>query len=127
MFGKYKTIIFFITITLLACNENLKLTEKDVVKYHYLRPFIVKNYTEFDGYHNLDSEEFQFSYKTNNMINTLSLIEMKTIKEGWSKSNLGKNAISYSKNIILFESKSSLVVVILKMHENDDRIYFKVK
>lgn len=110
----------------MACNENLSLEVKDVIKYDYLRPFVINNYTEFEGHHNLDSEDFQFSYRTNNVTSTLSKIEENASKNGWQRRDLHKKIVSYSKKINIFESKPSLVVVILKIKKNDDRIYFEV-
>lgn len=122
-----KIILFFISFALFACNENLSLNEKDVVKYGYLKPFLSSNRTGFKGNHNIDSEDFEFSYEVENTKNVLNEIDERAKKESWNKRILNTNTISYSKEIEIFKSALSLVVVNIKILENDDRIYFEVK
>ena len=114
------------SLALSSCNENLNLNEKDVAKYDYLKPFLSNNKTDFEGRHNIDSEDFEFNYKVGNTKSALNEIDAKARKESWSKRSLDANTTSYSKKIKIFESGASLVIVNIKIL-NDDRIYFEVK
>ncbi|MPT36157.1 MAG: hypothetical protein E2604_13985 [Flavobacterium sp.] len=120
-------ILLLIIFTTFSCNENLNLNERDVVKYDYLKPFLSKEKNDFKGNHNIDSENFEFSYIVDNTKNTLSEIDEKATKEGWNKRNIDSNTISYTKQIQIFESELSLVVVNVKFSKNNDRINFEVK
>ncbi|WP_310554791.1 hypothetical protein [Flavobacterium sp.] len=122
-----RIILFFMSIALFACNENLSLNEEDVIKYDYLKPFISSDKVGFKGNHNIDSEDFEFSYEVENTKSVLNEIDERAKKESWNKRNLNANTISYSKEIEIFKSQLSLVVVNIKILENDDRIYFEVK
>jgi len=57
----------------------------------------------------------------------LKEINQKANKENWVRLDLSKNNISYSRQIEIFKSELSLVVVNIKILENDKRIYFEVK
>lgn len=120
-------ILFFISLSFIACNENLRLNEVDVEKYDYLKPFLVNNKTDFKGNHNIDSENFTFSYEVQNIKRALNEIDQKATEESWNRSNLNRNTISYSKEIEIFKSTLSVIVVKITILENDERIYFKVK
>ena len=122
-----KIILFFISFALFTCNENLSLNEKDVVKYDYLKPFLSSNKVGFKGNHNIDYEDFEFSDEVENTKSVLNEIDERAKKENWNKRNLNANTISYSKEIEIFKSIVNLVVVNIKILENDDRIYFEVK
>jgi len=122
-----KIILFFISFALFTCNENLSLNEKDVVKYDYLKPFLSSNKVGFKGNHNIDYEDFEFSDEVENTKSVLNEIDERAKKENWNKRNLNANTISYSKEIEIFKSEVNLVVVNIKILENDDRIYFEVK
>jgi hypothetical protein len=122
-----KIISFFMILALSSCNENLSLKEEDVLKYDYLKPYLSANKIDFKGNHNIDSEDFEFSYKVENIKNILTEIDRKAKKESWNKRNLNTNTFSYSKKVEIFKSKLSLVVVNIKILENDNRIYFEVK
>lgn len=122
-----KILLFHLSFTFFACNENLRLNKNDVLKYDYLKPFISSNNTRFEGSHNLDTENFEFSYKVENTENVLNEIDKKAKKENWIKSKLNVNNISYSKKIEIFDSELSLVVVNINLLKNDKRIYFEVK
>jgi hypothetical protein len=122
-----KIISVLIIFALFSCNENLSLKEEDVVKYDYLKPFLSSNKINFKGNHNIDSEDFEFSYEVENTKRILKEIDEKAKKESWNKSNLSSTTISYSKKIEIFKSELSLVVVNIKILENDNRIYFEVK
>lgn len=122
-----KIILFFTSFALFACNENLSLNEKDVVKYDYLKPFLSSNKTGFKGKHNIDSEYFIFSYEVGNTKGVLNEIDERAKNENWNKLNLNANTISYSKEIEIFSTELSLVVVNITILENDKRIYFEVK
>jgi len=126
MTAKYKIAFFFITIYLLSCNENLNLQEKDVKKYDYLKPFVANNVFNLKGKHNIDSEDFEFSYKVSNVQTTLSKIKEKSNIEGWQSHFVDIKTTSYSKKVKLFEAESTLVVVNVMLKDKDDRIYFKV-
>ena len=102
-----KIISFFIIFSLFSCNENLSLKEEDVVKYNYLEPFLSSNKIDFKGNHNIDSEDFEFSYQVKNTKSVLNEIDEKAKKENWNKSNLNTNTISYSKKIGIFKSELS--------------------
>lgn len=122
-----KIVSFFILFTMFSCNENLSIKEEDIVKYDYLKPFLSSDKTNFKGYHNIDSEDFEFSYEVVNTKNALKEINQKANKENWVRLDLSKNNISYSRQIEIFKSELSLVVVNIKILENDKRIYFEVK
>lgn len=119
--------MFFLSFVLFSCNENLSLNEKDVIKYDYLKPFLISNKTDFEGKHNIDTEDFEFSYEVVNTKRVLNEIDEKAKRESWHKRNLNTNTISYSKEIEIFKSELSLVVVNIKILENDNRIYFEIK
>ena len=122
-----KIVSFFIILTLFSCNENLSLKEEDVLKYDYLQPFVLSNKIDFAGQHNIDSEVFEFSYRVENIKNVLKEIDYRAKRENWNKQDIKGNNISYSKKIEIFKSKLTLVVVHIKILENEDRIYFEVK
>jgi hypothetical protein len=58
------------------------LNESDVAKHDYLKPFLLKDKTDFKGTHNIDSEYFEFNYTVNNPKNALSEIDKKAKEEG---------------------------------------------
>ncbi|GEM_PF-1534127 len=122
-----RIFLLFIIFTIFSCNENLSLNEKDVVKYDYLKPFLSKDKSDFKGNHNIDSEDFEFSYIVSNTKNTLHEIDEKAMEEGWNKRSINSNTISYTKQIKIFESELSLVVVYIKFFKNNNRIHFEVK
>ncbi len=114
-------------LALFSCNENLSLKEEDVLKYDYLKPFVSCNKIDFKGNHNIDSEDFAFSYEVENTKSVFKQIDERAKKESWNRRDLNTNTISYSKEIEIFKSELSLVVVNIKILENDNRIYFEVK
>lgn len=122
-----RIVLIFMIFAWYSCNENLSLKEKDVLKYDYLKPFIVSKKINFKGNHNIDDENFEFSYKVEDTKNILKEINHNANKAHWIIQDLSTNKISYSKQIKIIKSTLSSVVVNIKILENDDRIYFEVK
>jgi len=126
-----RILILIISLMLFSCNSNIKIKEKDILKYEWLKPFILKNKCIFDdGYHDLDLGTMYFSYSYTNIVQMDSVLfyfdEIAKI-ENWDLNSKLKDKRIYSKKIDLYPAFDDEIVLQIRIDVLSRKIEYNIE
>jgi len=123
---------FFSTLLLLiffySCNDDVKINKSDILKYDWLKPFIIDTLTDLSGTHNLDLGIIDFStdskkYKIDDyLLHTDSIAK----KGNWIFFKIDNNTREYQKTISQSGFLHENYKIIISINKKENRIYYKI-
>jgi uncharacterized HAD superfamily protein len=124
---KYSILIIAVTILLFSCSDNVKLTEADVIKYDWLKPFLL-NTKNFSGYHNLDLGTLSFKYEYDEEFDQIRDSLNNVIDENnWEINLRTTNSWQLKKNTQQFIEQNELTFMYIKIDSIKRYIIFEIK
>ena len=100
-----KRVLILVYIIFFSCSDNIYQKEKDLLKYDYLFPFIIKDGEYVKGVLNVDTNELTYYYKVKDIKYTLNNIETEASLNGWKNNNI------YQKKICIYSDSFEIVSV----------------
>jgi hypothetical protein len=94
----------FIVFLILSCSDKIKQKEKDILKYEYLTPFVLKGQNFINGNLDIDNNHLIYSYEVFDVVGELNRINNQAITEGWERRKNG-----YSKYIPIYDNSGETI------------------
>lgn len=124
---RYSILFILSTILLISCSDNVKLLEADVVKYDWLKPFVLST-KNFSGYHNLDLGTLSFKYEYDQGFDQIRDSLNNVIDEhNWKINVKTTNSWQLQKNTQQYFEQNELTFLNIKIDSSKHQIIFEIK
>ncbi len=126
MYLEKKILAVLIIFISFSCNDTVKLKEEDVVKYDWLRPFVININDEFYGTHDIENNILKFNYNVNNPENIISKFDKIAISEKWQINKINNATRAYSKEILIYGYTMKKITIQINYSKDENKIFFNV-
>ena len=126
MYSVKKSFILFIFLCF-SCNDNVQLKKEDVLKYDWLKPFVIEIKNEFKGTHNIDNGILKFHYSVRDSKAIISKLDKISFSEKWKVNRVNNTTRIYTKNILIYGETIKETKIFVSYHSSEKKLYFETE
>jgi len=123
----YVLSIFAITIILISCSDNVELKELDVIKYPWLKPFVMET-NNFSGHHNIDLGTMNFKYKYDGTYDKIrDRFNSVIVENNWTVLSKGDKFWEIEKPLELYNGQYQVTYIKIEIDSLNRQAIFEIK
>lgn len=125
MYSIKRVFVIFVFLCF-SCGDTVKLKQEDVVKYEWLKPFVIEVKANFEGTHDIDNGSLKFTYKVEDTKYLISKLDKISMVEKWSVNQLNDTMRVYTKDILMYGEVSKKTNITVIYYDNKRKVSFEV-
>lgn len=125
MYSVKTSFVLFIFLCF-SCNDNVQLKKEDVLKYDWLKPFVIEIKNEFEGTHNIDNGILKFNYRVKNSKAIILKLDKISFAEKWKINKVNDTTRIFTKNILIYGETIKKTDVTVSYHISENKLFFDV-
>lgn len=125
MYSIKRVFVIFVFLCF-SCGDTVKLKQEDVVKYEWLKPFVIGVEANFEGTHDIDNGSLKFTYKVKDTKYLISKLDEISMVEKWSVNQLNDTMRVYTKDILMYGEVSKKTNINVIYYDNKSKVSFDV-
>jgi hypothetical protein len=123
----YVASILTIIILLISCSDNVDLKESDVIKYPWLKPFVIGT-GNLSGYHNMDLGTMNFKYEYDDAYDEIvNRFNDTIIQYSWTVLSKDEGFWEIEKRFEVYGGQYELTYIKIEIDSLNEQVVFEIK
>lgn len=120
-----KCFILFIFLCF-SCNDNVQLKKEDVLKYDWLKPFVIEINNDFEGTHNIDNGILKFNYNVKDSKEIILKLDNVSLAEKWKIKVVNDSTRIFTKDILIYGETLKKTNILVSFRRSENKLYFVI-
>jgi hypothetical protein len=121
-----KKSFVLLIILCFSCNESVQLKQEDVIKYDWLRPFVIEINNGFEGTHNIDNGILNFNYNVKDSNEIILKLDNVSLIEKWKINIVNDSTRIFTKDILIYGETLKRTNILVNFKRSENKLYFEI-
>lgn len=121
-----KKSFVLLIILCFSCNNNVQLKKEDVIKYDWLRPFVIEINNKFEGTHNIDNGILKFKYSVKDSKEIILKLDNVSLVEKWKINMVNDSTRIFTKELLIYGETLKKTNILVNFRRSENKLYFDI-